>query len=91
MARINVEPGAWTALRVEALHRNVSVADYLGHLITREADRLARRNTRRAERADGDGQPDDADVIDLDDDADPIPAPQPLPPSRSDWVPPWEP
>ena len=89
MARINVEPGAWTALRVEALHRRVSVADYLGHLITREADRVARRNTRRAERGD---QSDGGDVIDLDDaDADPIPPPPPLPPSRSDWVPPWEP
>ena len=90
MARINVEADAWTALRVEALHRRVSVADYLGHLINREADRLARRNTRRAERADSDDQPDD--VIDLDDaDADPIPPPPPLPPSRSDWVPLWEP
>lgn len=91
MARINVDPAAWTALRVEALHRHVTVADYLGHLIAREADRLARRNTRRQERGDGDEQPAGGDVSDLDDDdADPIP-PRPLPPARSDWVPPWEP
>ena len=89
MARVNVYADAWTALRVEALHRHETMADYLGHLIAREADRLARRNTRQQQRADNDGH-DDLESDD-DEDADPIPPPAPLPPTRSDWVPPWEP
>jgi len=48
MARVNVDPDAWTTLRLEALRRHLSLADYLGQLVAREAHRITRRASDRA-------------------------------------------
>lgn len=39
MARINVDPDAWSALRVTALKANRSLADVLGELVEETVDR----------------------------------------------------
>jgi hypothetical protein len=40
MIRINVDPEAWTALRVEALRHNTTLANTIGKLVEAEASRL---------------------------------------------------
>jgi len=45
MARVSVDAATWTAFRVEALRADRSVAEYLGRLVTREVDRLQRRDS----------------------------------------------
>jgi hypothetical protein len=40
MARVNVSKETWKAFRAEGVIRSMSVADYLGHLVTKEMRRV---------------------------------------------------
>lgn len=104
MARVNVDPDAWTALRAEALTRRISLAHYIGRLVQREADRIARRDgKKREERSETAARTADpelatgprsaADVRGLDDlptNTDWSRYRTDLPDDREIWIPPWE-
>lgn len=45
MARVNAGPSVWRSFRVEALRREISVADYLGLLVEREMRRVSKSRT----------------------------------------------
>jgi hypothetical protein len=88
MARINVDPDAWSALRIRALQRNRSLADVLGELIEQAvadspplspaAQPAKPTRHRRLIPAVAPGVPTGE------------PAPTPPAPRKGGWVPPWE-
>jgi len=78
MARVNLPEKQWLEFRALAIREKRSVAAYLGRLVDKEIDRMARVDQRRSQRAVD--EPKDvqtrapAHEIEVDD----------------DWVPPWE-
>ena len=46
MARVNIRPDRWDTFREAATEADRSVAEYLGHLVEKELQRVARRQWR---------------------------------------------
>lgn len=92
MARINVDPMAWSALRVAALESNEALADMLGRLVEQAAERVGRQRERQAPKPPAPQQPVVAATpAEVETDADGDWTAYRADRAEGDtWIPPWE-
>lgn len=87
MARINVDPVAWAAIRVQALQRNRYLADLLAELIEAATDVALPQPAPASSAAVGSATTE----VEFETDRSDVPRGSFVPPSEWEgWTPPWE-